>query len=353
MGIRFAALIALPLHALVAGAQDIEWPKELETESGTVVVYQPQIEALDGNSLDAMAAVAVKTRANGGVPVFGAVWIQARLDTDRNTRTATIRDISITDVRFADATDEDKGKLAAFLEESVRGAAISISMDQVLADLDESGAGIAAQSLKHDPPKILHSTTPAILVSIDGEPAFRDIEGSMYERVINTPFLIVRGGRDHYLYAGGGAWYSSRAVEGPWMRARSVPAEIAGMVEQSDEPAEDIGDVEIIVATEPTELIVSAGPPPLSMTTPEPHRRHPWLATIGVDLVAFSLMHVVEFGGSFNYAALLVLPVLMAGVLTSRLLRLEYSPSGEFEDHPSQAFWYREQPVPEFTVKRS
>ncbi len=39
-------------------------------------------------------------------------------------------------------------------------------------------------------------------------------------------------------------------------------------------------------------------------------------------------------------------------VLTSRLIRLEASPSGEFEDHPSQAFWYRRQPVPAFTVDR-
>lgn len=36
-------------------------------------------------------------------------------------------------------------------------------------------------------------------------------------------------------------------------------------------------------------------------------------------------------------------------VLTPRLLRLEYSPNGRFEDRPSQAFWYRRQPVPEFT----
>jgi alpha-glucosidase (family GH31 glycosyl hydrolase)/putative sterol carrier protein len=35
-------------------------------------------------------------------------------------------------------------------------------------------------------------------------------------------------------------------------------------------------------------------------------------------------------------------------VLTSRLLRLEYSPTGEFEDRPSQAFWFRRQPVPEY-----
>src|SRR5512137_1647989 len=39
-------------------------------------------------------------------------------------------------------------------------------------------------------------------------------------------------------------------------------------------------------------------------------------------------------------------------VLTPRLLRLEFSPSGEFEDHASQAFWYRRQPVPPFEVSR-
>jgi two-component system sensor histidine kinase PilS (NtrC family) len=53
-----------------------------------------------------------------------------------------------------------------------------------------------------------------------------------------------------------------------------------------------------------------------------PQRRRQWLATIGVDLVAFTLLHLVEVGSSFNYAALLVLPVLMAGVLTARILAL-------------------------------
>ena len=37
-------------------------------------------------------------------------------------------------------------------------------------------------------------------------------------------------------------------------------------------------------------------------------------------------------------------------LLTSRLIRMEYSPTEEFEDHASQPFWYRRQPLPEFTV---
>ena len=47
-----------------------------------------------------------------------------------------------------------------------------------------------------------------------------------------------------------------------------------------------------------------------------------WIATIGVDLVFFTGLHLASPGSSFNYVALLVLPVLMAGVLTPRVLAL-------------------------------
>lgn len=47
-----------------------------------------------------------------------------------------------------------------------------------------------------------------------------------------------------------------------------------------------------------------------------------WAATIGADLVCFTALHVFAPGSSFNYVALLVLPVLMAGVLTPRRIAL-------------------------------
>ena len=39
-------------------------------------------------------------------------------------------------------------------------------------------------------------------------------------------------------------------------------------------------------------------------------------------------------------------------ILTSRLLRLEYDENGRFVDRASQLFWYRQQPLPEFEVRR-
>jgi two-component system sensor histidine kinase PilS (NtrC family) len=47
-----------------------------------------------------------------------------------------------------------------------------------------------------------------------------------------------------------------------------------------------------------------------------------WLATIGADLVCFTALPLLAPGSSLNYVALLVLPVLMAGVLTPRAMAL-------------------------------
>ncbi len=51
-------------------------------------------------------------------------------------------------------------------------------------------------------------------------------------------------------------------------------------------------------------------------------RQRQWLATIGVDLLAFSALHLLEPAASFNFGALVVLPVLMGGVTTARVLAL-------------------------------
>ena len=58
---------------------------------------------------------------------------------------------------------------------------------------------------------------------------------------------------------------------------------------------------------------------PTTARTPARLGGRQWLATIGADLVCFVALHVLAPGSSLNYAALLVLPVLMAGVLTPRV----------------------------------
>jgi len=48
--------------------------------------------------------------------------------------------------------------------------------------------------------------------------------------------------------------------------------------------------------------------------------RRQWLATAGVDLLVFAALHLFDPGANLNFGALLVLPVLMSGVMTTRLV---------------------------------
>ena len=150
MKLRRVLIAALIILAPAVQAQEISWPQELQGEDGSVVlIYQPQVENFGGNSIEGRAAVSVKTPASSNVPVFGAIWIKARIDTDRDTRTAIIRDIEVTDVRFADASDQDKQTLAKFIEGKIEGSSLTISVDQLLTDLDAEAAGSTDASLKH------------------------------------------------------------------------------------------------------------------------------------------------------------------------------------------------------------
>ena len=238
-----------------------DWPREIDTPQGTVVIFQPQPEKLDGNRLDARAAVAIELKGSEE-PVFGAIWFEARLDTDRAERTATITELTVTQIRFADQDDEKAQKLRALLEKEIPKWDLSISMDRLLTTLElEEKREEAALDLKTDPPKIIFVSEPAVLVSLDGEARLQKEEGSNLERVINTPFTILYlpSKKTYYLYADTDIWYAAKDIHGDWAVTRNVPKEVASRAPKAeDEPGPP---PKIIVVTEPTELIVSTGKP--------------------------------------------------------------------------------------------
>ena len=61
----------------------------------------------------------------------------------------------------------------------------------------------------------------------------------------------------------------------------------------------------------------------------------------------------IQFDPVANPDAVVVDQNVRFTILTSRIIRLEYSPMAVFNDQPSQVFWYRRQPVPEFSTRYS
>ena len=95
----FRSLSALLLLLSCGTSLASTWPQELESDSGDLIrIFQPQIESFSGNTLEARTAISVETASTSG-PMFGAIWMVARLDSDRSSRTAVIRDIDVTTLK--------------------------------------------------------------------------------------------------------------------------------------------------------------------------------------------------------------------------------------------------------------
>ncbi len=273
------ALGVVFLWSVPTAAQDDgnwDWPREFSFGDAIVTMYQPQIDSWEGDTVESRAAVSVKASADAA-PVFGAVWLSSRFETDRDTRMVTFSDIRVPSVRFPEATEEQQQQLADILEREIPTWNLEISLDQLLPTLDlaehtdSSGAG-----LKHDPPKIIIRYEPAVLILIDGEPDLQDIDGVDLQRVANSPYVIVKTRSDFFL-ASDKSWYTARDILGPWKITTNLPKDVQKidaelekqrqeMAEQQGEDPEDVSvDTtdnrvpEIVVSTEPAELIFIDG----------------------------------------------------------------------------------------------
>src|SRR5262249_60601701 len=90
-----------------------------------------------------------------------------------------------------------------------------VSLEATLAATraQSSTAGVA---VNNDPPRIIVSTVPAVLVRIDGQPSLRQAPDSALLRVINTRALVLLdpATRHYYLFAAR-RWVQASAGRGP------------------------------------------------------------------------------------------------------------------------------------------
>jgi hypothetical protein len=268
MSIVFSALLAL-FSLPYALAQDSGWPRTLPLEQGTVTIYSPQVDEMSGDVIHFRAALAYRATA-GSEPVFGAGWFESRVEIDASRRIVRHMDLKVTETRFPAGTADVQAELSAMLAQTSSSRNLDFSIDELEAALKTAEAeSVAGQSLNTAPPQIVYRDHPALLISMDGEPVLREIENSSYEAVVNTPYPLIFDGRHYYLNAARDVWYRAVKATGPYQFDASPPAEIAAIVDAGKQGAADIQPVEpitaanapeIVVSTEPAELIVSEGP---------------------------------------------------------------------------------------------
>ena len=254
--------------------QQQDWPRSFTTDDGTVVkIYQPQPEGFSDNVLKSRWAISV-LQAGKTDPVFGTFWSVANVETDRDNRRVIIQNAKVPNVRFPGQPDENfTGSLKTALEANLPQVAGDLSLDQILAGLDENTEQKKlSKDLNTQAPRIIYANQPSLLVMIDGQPKLQNNKDWGMDVVVNTPFTIVKAGDGNFYLYGGKHWYQAQSATGPYSPAGNLPSELNQVQSAVDnanssnagyqDSAAAVQDKEvsnIIVSTSPAELIQTSG----------------------------------------------------------------------------------------------
>jgi hypothetical protein len=269
-GIGLGLAMLGPQGAWAAGGEELPsiWPRKIATPQGLCTVFQPQPTALRGDRLTARAALAVAPPDSTNV-VFGIAQIGAQVTQDADRQRATLSGITIEQARFVPADTAAMSGLA----EALKPELAQLSWTLPSASLDESLEAVtrereAARELKATPPLILRSSTPAVLIVLDGPPQLRPVTNSPVMRVVNTPMPCCSNRRRSGTgcrarmpgsprQTGGGSgprWLSPRR-KWPWRcRSKPRPPRRLSAVREACPPR-------LLVSSEPAELVVTRGEP--------------------------------------------------------------------------------------------
>ncbi len=283
-----AAAVILAALLVSSSASALDWPFKIESGDTVITIYLPQVESLKGDIITSRSAISISVPA-AETPVFGAVWFEAYALTDRDSRTVVLSDVKVMGARFPSMEGQNLEAYGKLVTDEIEEWEFLITLDELNAMLEYvDKQNIAAEGIKNDPPKIIVKSSPAVLILIDGEPKEQDLENTDLKYVVNTSFFIVYDKKSKAYYMRGGPWwYSSKKVDSGYAPVDKVPDEVAKLAEEAekaaaedaaaeakaaaeageDPPPDQAAELEgksppeVIISTEPAELIVTEGEP--------------------------------------------------------------------------------------------
>lgn len=258
------------------------WPKTVSSGGLEFTVYQPQPTDWDGYNLKANAAVAART-SKDAEPTFGSIQLVASALVDKDARTVTLQRLEVKSARFPSQPDggAQYRKLLDDAAQKANAPLRTIELDRLESTIAGSDAKRNAPAkLKNDPPRILFAREPTLLVYIDGAPVWQAVEKTSLQRVLNTRLLLLKDAKGTIYLKIFDGWMEASALDQSWTVTLHPSAELGQALqraleaklidpltgtdpsdEKSKPPSLKAGAPRIVVATTPTELIVTEGAP--------------------------------------------------------------------------------------------
>ena len=265
------AISALTANAVNPSPADPGWPRQQTNEHGRLVYYQPQIDDWNFKEVSFRLAFAF-TPKQQKTEVIGIVVMRAQTDVNVDDRDVVLSNFEVTETHFPSLAPDK----AAAMDKEVRsffppGHTVSISLDRLVASARKKKP-TATVAVHNDPPAIFVSTTPAILLNVDGEPKRADIADTNLGFVVNSnfPLFFEKGSPEEYYIYTGQQWLKSASMEGPWAPLPKLPEDFkkvasnpkwAEMKKPILSPSAKGKPPTIFYSTKPAEVILFGGQP--------------------------------------------------------------------------------------------
>jgi hypothetical protein len=269
-----APTAASPSSAGPAMVVDGGWPRLYEMPSGgTVLVYQPQIASWEKQAhVVAYSAVSHRTK-QGDKPSLGTLRIEANTKVSVTERLVSLQGMKIVEANFQTLPKEQLREVVAQIEKAIPDDERLIALDRVLANLDKSQiVPKNVEGIKADPPTIFYSTTPAVMVNLDGEPIWSPIQGNDLKYAVNTNWDLFQHEPTSTLFLRNeDTWLKATDLKGPWSPAgtlpdsfKKLPAEDNWKEVKANVPGKSLSASKmprVFVNMQPAELILLTGAP--------------------------------------------------------------------------------------------
>jgi len=244
------------------------WPRTYSIGAAQLSLYQPQTVSWDGTTLTGRAAFTLGVAK--AAPNYGVVSFSAQTPPAAGASTVSLSGIRIDRVEIPLAPDQEAA-VTATLGAQLARQSLSLPLPLVQANI-AAGVSQTVAQISTTPPKIVFADQLTVLIPVAGAPVLKPVAGaSGFQRVINTPALLLLDVAQTYHLQAGGAWYEATALDGPWFVTAQVPADVSAAAKAANatQPADPLLPQDgkpispppaILVSTVPTELIQTDGP---------------------------------------------------------------------------------------------
>ncbi|WP_321367919.1 hypothetical protein [uncultured Draconibacterium sp.] len=251
----------------ISGEKDTKSPgNEFSVE---LLSVSPDFTAGENGTIEMSSAFMAKQN-NSSEELFGSFWAEFEYEEANTSGMYAIKNWKVNDIRLADdLSSEDKAKIEKAFYAELESHFNELPKNRIDKVVRSSNA-MGESRFNEKAPPIIYTNQPSALIIVNGEPFYEDLD-KRFSKIANAGAFIVKDNkRNTYYMYGGGLWFTSANALQGWEYNDNVPNRVKRVMKKharelydsmQDEQYQARIVPDIIVSTEPAELISTDGSP--------------------------------------------------------------------------------------------